>query len=257
MRTALVVFCVVVVGAVSAADEKPDFTVTAEEFAKEFNADSAAFERKYVGKTVEVTGSVRARTAHLLRVVLFGAKKKPTDAVDIGVSCEVPAKLDEQLRGLAREQQLTVRGKCVRANYPKLTECEFVKVGPSPALPMTVSGLVGEFKKDFRVARKAYDNKAVVARVEVLAAKNANGELRWTVADAGAKDGAKIEARVGSLIDGAFENKKFMAELEKVKPGDVVILSGYLAAEYDPLLLTYAVVLKEPPAGVKLPGDKK
>jgi hypothetical protein len=234
------------------ADPKPDFTVTAEEFSKELISDPNGFAKKYTGKTVEVSGTVRATAPSEFRVMLHGVKEKPSDALDKGVACEVPPKLDEQLRGLARGQQVTVRGTCARGDRLKLTECEFVKVGPSTAIPVTVSGLVAEFKKDAVAARKVYDKKAVVARVEVLSAKKDGDVMTWIAVEVGTKGPAKVQVRAKVSLD-----KKYFAELEQVKPGDVMVVLADVDPVDDPLMLRNAVLLKEPPPGVKLPGDKK
>lgn len=47
------------------------------------------------------------------------------------------------------------------------------------------------------------------------------------------------------------------AELEQVKPGAVMVVLTDVDPVDDPLILRNAVLLKEPHAGVKLPGDKK
>ena len=97
------------------ADPRPDFTVKAEEFAKEAKTDPKAFTAKYAGKTVEVTGTVQHAPVPDSQVWLNGFKEKPNQ-VGNPVFCAVPAKLDEQLRWLARGQQLTVRGKAVKSS---------------------------------------------------------------------------------------------------------------------------------------------
>jgi hypothetical protein len=255
MRTLIVLMLLAPAGAAAAEpkEAKPDFVVTAEALAKEHKADRKAFAAKYNGKLVEVTGTVFRTRPSGGDVLLDGYKEKPTDVLTATyVVCDIPPKLQEQLRALAKGQQVTVRGKADGSIVPGLLQCEFVKVGPSPARPFTVAALAAEFKKDRDAARKKYDGKPVVLRVKVLQAKTDGEKVRWSVTDAAGKGGATIDAWADSLF-----NKDFLKELEKVKAGDVIVLLAEADSLGDPVRLWNAVVLKEPPAGVKLPGDKK
>jgi|SRR5579883_107459 len=235
-----------------AADPKPDFTVTAQDFGKQYQTDANAFRKKYAGTVVELTGTVWTTNPAKRHVLLHGNKMKDTFFGEY-IPCHMPEKLQEQLRGLAKGQQVTFRGKYPKtAAFPGLEECEIVKLGPSTAIPVTVESLVAEFKKDPDAARKKYDEKSVVVRVKVLDAKTDDDKVRWSVADVAGKGGTKIEAWADSYLE-----KKFLTELEKVKAGDVLVLIAEASPLGDPVRLWDAVVVKEPPTGVKLPGGKK
>src|SRR5262245_51452492 len=134
MRTAIALTLALCVPA-TAADPKPDFTLTAQEFGKEYQADKKAFEAKYKNKVVEVTGTVWNTRVPRGDVLLHGNKMKDAFIGEY-VSCTPAEKFDEQLRGLARGQQVTVRGK-TNGDFPSLGDCEFVKVRPSTAIPAT------------------------------------------------------------------------------------------------------------------------
>ena len=81
------------------AEARPDFTVTDQEFAKEHKTDGKAFAAKYSGKTVEVVAAVWIRRAGY-HVGLERLQRKADRASRDAVYCRVPAKLNEQLRGL-------------------------------------------------------------------------------------------------------------------------------------------------------------
>jgi hypothetical protein len=250
MRTALAFVLAAWVSASAADDLKPDFTLTAQQFGKEFQTDRKAFETKYKGKVVEVSGTVWNTRPPTGDVLLHGNKNKEAFIGEY-VSCTPMAKLQEQLRGLARGQQVTVRGK-TDGSLPSLGDCEFVKVGASTAIPTTVAALDAEFKKNRDAAEKKYDEKSVVVKVKVLDAKTEDKKVIWTVTDAAGKGTAKIKAWADPLLD-----DKFLKELEMVKAGDVIVLIAEAQPGGDSARLWDATVLKEPPAGVKLPGAKK
>jgi hypothetical protein len=237
-----------------AADTKPDFTVTAEEFSKEAETNKDAFRQKYKNKVVEVTGTVWTTRVPRGDVLLNGYKKDPKDFVPALVSCMPSASLEAKLRSLAKGQQVTLRGTQVDAGFPGLEKCEFVKVGPSPAVAVTVSSLAEEFKKDRAAADRKYDAKSVVVRAKVVTAeKDTTKKVMWIVTDADGKGTVKIPAWADSFL-----NDKFLKQLEQVKKDDVIILMGEAQSlGGDPCRLWDCVVLKEPPDGVKLPGDKK
>jgi hypothetical protein len=236
-----------------AAEPKPDFTVTAVEFVKESKSDRKAFTAKYSGKTVEVTGTVWMTYIPTSQVLLNGYKEKPTDSVGTPVYCNIPEKLNEQLRGLARGQQVTVRGKFPKSgSFALLDDCEFVKVGPNNAFATTLTALDAEFKKNRNVAEKKYDERSVVVRVKVLDAKTQDSKVVWTVTPSTGKATLKVQAWADPQLE-----KKFQQELEKIKTGDVIVLIAEAQPLGDSFRLWNSVVLKEPPAGVKLPGDKK
>jgi hypothetical protein len=251
MRIVLGLLCVAAVATVSAADEKPDHVVTAKDFAKEYQDDKKAFVAKYGGKTVEMSGTVWAPRPSGGDVLLYGNEKKGEFSGTF-IPVGAPAKLQDQLRALSQGQQVTVRGKVpVKTVFPGLEQCELVKIGPSTAIPVTLAALAAEYKKDTKAAEKKYTDRFVVVRVKVLDAKAANDKVTWTVTDAVGKDGPKVEANAFTQF-----SDKLLGELKAVKPGDTVVLMSPVI-DAGGVTLHGAFLLKEPPAGVKLPGDKK
>jgi len=231
---------------------KVDFTLTAEELAKAFDADEAAYKAKYVGKRVELTGNVemvRIRWKGPNDALLAGvpkSKKFFAQYVSVG-----PRKADqdkyEGLRALAKGQSVTVRGTVEKYGVV-VAECEFVKVGPSPALPVTPSGLFAALRTDEGKAK--YNDKDVVCRAEVRKGEWNGTVATLTVWDPGVKDGPGLEASLNP------QDKELGQELAAIKPGTVVILIGE-AQTLNEGRLWDVRVLKEPPEGVTLPEPKK
>src|SRR5262249_41991267 len=105
MRTAIALTLALRVSA-SAADPKPDFTVEAEAYAKESRANPAAFQKKYGGKLVEVTGVVRLTEIPGFRLRFEGAKADPGKKNELLVAGTVSDAAQDKLRPLAKGQEV-------------------------------------------------------------------------------------------------------------------------------------------------------
>jgi hypothetical protein len=234
------------------ADKPVEFTLTAEELAKAFDADEAAFKAKYGGKRVELTGVVelpRIRARGPNDVLLHGvAKPKQFFAQYVFVT---PRKADqdkyEGMRALARGQSVTVRGE-VGTFGVVLSDCEFVKVGPSPALPVAPSELPAALGTP--EGKQKYDGKAVVTRGEVREAKWNGTVATLMLGDPGKKDGPALEASLNP------REKEVGEEMGRIKPGAVVVVLGDGDTLNDGRIWN-ARVLKAPPEGVTLPEPGK
>jgi hypothetical protein len=92
----------------------PDFTVTAVDLAKEFDADKAAADKRYKGKLLQVEGEVREvlpASGGKTPVLLAGTPK----AADGGPGRNIQALFDEKtagLGGVTPGKKITVTGKC-------------------------------------------------------------------------------------------------------------------------------------------------
>ena len=229
-----------------------ELTLTAEDLSKAYETDPAGFKGKYGGKWVELTGEVE-----LPRVVATGPTDvllrgylKPKGIVPGYVSI-LPRKEErgkfEGMKALAKGQSVTVRGE-VATFTPGLDKCEFVTVGPSTAVPFTPSGLLAALKAPD--GEKKLDGKDAVVRGEVRKAEWNGTVATLTVWDPGVKDGPGLEASLNP------QQPEVGKELAKIKPGTVVVLLGEVQTLSDGRLWNVRV-LKEPPEGVALPGDKK
>ncbi|MCI0705671.1 MAG: hypothetical protein L0241_31815 [Planctomycetia bacterium] len=256
MRTAFVlVFTFALCGV--AVDPKLDFTVTAESLAKEYKADGKAAKAKYAGKVVEVTGTVETTNLDGITrppiVWLNGYREKPTDITQAKILVNIATKdLEPKVRPLAKGQQVVIRGTMDNQTVPALDKCEFVKIGPSTAMPVTVAGLEAEFKKNRDAAWKKYNDKSVVVKAKVVKIKKDDKTFIWTVTDPTGKGTVQLKAYCEVRT-----NEKLQEELSAIKVNDVIILLADADHLGEPVRFWNAMVLKEPPPGVKLPGDKK
>jgi hypothetical protein len=182
-----------------------------------------------------------------------GYKKDAKDIVGTTDSCTPSFALESQRRALAQGQQVTIRGRQVDGTHPALGDCEFVEVGPSTAIPVTVSSLAAEFKENTEAANKKYTHeKSVVLRAKVVAVGVTEWKhTRWTITDVGG-EGVKIDAYPVH----PESNEKLREELRQVKASDVLVLMCQAYDGVNTASLRQCVILREPPAGVKLPGEK-
>lgn len=238
--------------AAPAAPPTVAFTLTAEELFAAYDQDRTAFKAKYAGKWVELSGVVhrpRVASRGSSDLLLVGKTPKP-GKFDFGFVSITPSKAEagkyDGLKALAKGQAVTVRGEV--QEYGQVTKCEFVKVGPSTAVPTTPSELLAALFDD--ATRDKFLGKDVVLRGEVRKA-NWNGTIaHLDVADPGAKDGPLLEASINP------NDQEHGKELAKLPVNSVVILIGEAQAINDGRIWDFRV-LQAPPEGVTLPEAPK
>jgi hypothetical protein len=232
-------------------EPKADFVVDAVAWSKEYVEDKKAFKEKYQGKVIEVTGKVwlprEGLLPDLLPDVMVEGYKKPGDRLGIMLVC-TPSKEEatkhQGLRALAKGQTVTFRAKSLRGDLG-LERCTFVKVGPCTATPFTVARLQKALADP--TSKKKYMGTDAVVRGQVVELKVTDSFVRWVISDPMKKGGAKVDAQITTNA------KHLREEYAKTKVGDTIVLIG----EIDSNGLWDARLLKAPPEGVKLPGDKK
>lgn len=236
-----------------ASSDPVAFTVTALELAKAYDADKEAYAAKYAGKRIELSGQIitqRPAGPGMIELLLEGdpiAKDALARMVVVGprkVECEKY----QGLKALAKGQTVTVRGEVPKFGV-MVGDCEFVSAGPSPALPVTPSGLLAALKTD--EGKKKYENKDVVLRGEVRKAAWNGSVVRLAVSDPGVEGGPTLEASISPASQKAGDDL-----LMAVKPGAVVVLLGEAQTTNDGRIWDFRV-LTEPPEGVVLPAGMK
>ncbi|MDQ3071957.1 MAG: OB-fold putative lipoprotein [Bacteroidota bacterium] len=91
----------------STADLTPDFRLEAATIGKEFSADSATAGKKYLGKILEVTGTVSdIETDQEKNVNLMLA------AGEGSIQCTFLGEANKKARTIAKGEEVTVRGNC-------------------------------------------------------------------------------------------------------------------------------------------------
>ncbi len=146
-------------------DVKPDFTLTAEAFQKEYSDDKVAAEKKYKGKVIELSGEVHTigRLGGDTPYIGLKAGKEL-----LGVPC---ATADQQPWGTAVPGQVVkLKGRWPKDAYGvALTQCVFTDKGKYKAVPVTAAELAKEFEADPKATVAKYDKKHLVLSGEVAA----------------------------------------------------------------------------------------
>ncbi len=155
-----------------AGARKPDYSLTAEAFSKEFIDNLEKANKKYEGKVIELTGEVQDVSKDTIRRVvvnLVGAKKDPKDAVGVSVlGVLAPA---YYARGvlLSPKQKVKLTGDFGQGfrSFVSTGNCTLEELSKSEALQVRAEDLVKDFTKDLQAARKKYTDKWVVVSGQV------------------------------------------------------------------------------------------
>lgn len=143
---------------------KPDFTLTAEEFFKEYKADKSAAERKYKGKVIELSGTVSGMGRNISE---DGYLTLEVPKELIGVQCFTAD--DAPWNTAIPGQKVKVKGKWPEFSISAaLIHCVITEAGPSPAMRLTADQLAKEYKADPEAARKKYADKWLIVTGEVV-----------------------------------------------------------------------------------------
>jgi hypothetical protein len=168
-------------GGPKAGARKPDFTLTAEEFAREFLKDEKAADKKYEGKRVELTGEVsgvHSPDAGKTAVVqLKGAKKDKNDIVGALVQVGLRPEFTRTGLHLSRKQKIKVT-----ADYQawvvlavNLGNGSLEELSKSELVEVRAPDLAREFVKDAKAASAKYAGKDIIVTGEVEAVSEKKG----------------------------------------------------------------------------------
>jgi hypothetical protein len=236
---------------------KVDFTLTMDDFMKEWHKDSEAATRKYRNKVIEISGRVDScNISKTTRDVNVGPSQPPNKEPERERSFPVPLDKSEWdkeqgLRALSRGQSITLRGVGGDGNLTgTFDNMKIVKLGPSTAKPITLRAIAENLKDDTK--KKEFDVVDVLARVKVVEPASSDAKhIYWVIVDA---EGESPQFWLGGRLVGSDLATE---ELKALKPGDVVLILGQVEWATDKPSIQSARLLKEPPAGVKLPEHKK
>jgi hypothetical protein len=163
------------------AGSEPEFSVTSEALAREYETDSAAADRKYKGKWVLVEG-LMDNVDFLDGDFVVSLKKaavepaaKPKGYVIHGYFLPSDAK---KVSGLTRGQDIQFKGKCdgeQAGGVVELLSCELVVVGPDPSLPVTAAQLTRDYGRDEKAADAKYKDRYVLVEGTVVGLREQDG----------------------------------------------------------------------------------
>jgi hypothetical protein len=222
--------------------DKVDFTLTSEQLAKDYETDSAAANKKYTGKWVEVEGPVQfvlVLPGGDVNISLVGFKPDPNKFGGHTVRGIPAAEEREKLKGLVPGQKVKLKGKVDRetaGEYIELVPCAIVSIGPDPAIPVTADQLTEAYAADTKAADAKYKGKWVFVEGVVLELRP--DEASVILAGAGKKDGNSLRVSA-SYPD---NRKKDFAALKK---GDTAKIKGECGGEFlGSITLTSAGLVK-------------
>jgi hypothetical protein len=163
------------------ASSEPEFSVTSEALAREYETDSAAADRKYKGKWVLVEGPMEdidlleGDLCVSLKKVAPDPTKKPRGRVIRGYFLPTDAK---KLSGLTRGQEIQFKGKCdgeQAGGFVDFLSCELAVVGPDPSLPVTAAKLTRDYGRDEKAADATYKDRYVLVEGTVVGLQEKDG----------------------------------------------------------------------------------
>lgn len=187
---------------------KPDFTMTAVDFAQAFRENEETANKKYTGKVIEITGVLLTGDASVAR---FGQEGKLGVVLDgLGGRLNIPIQASDHARvyRLSREQKLKVVAP-YQTNFGAIISFEMgtlTEIEKSKAIEISSENLVKEYLKDSLDADGKFRDKTVLITGEVI-------DLQ--------KDTAKLKGDAGVAVLlkdlGRFEGQK----LQKGMPATV------------------------------------
>jgi hypothetical protein len=146
---------------------KPDFSLTAEAFAKEVNKDREAARKKYGGKVIDVSGVVGALMQYSKApALMFAVDRAPLTGVVFLADVEPWATVSPG-------QEVKLRGRLPREELDQslLRDCTVIDKGPNPAATITAEQLAQECAVSPEAANKKYKDKHLYITGEVTALK--------------------------------------------------------------------------------------
>lgn len=208
------------------ATAKAEFTTTVKDWLTEFKKDRTAAEKKYLGKIVELSGTVKTVVCHDNDLGAFVLLDNEGIIVDfivtdaVGMSCDVQD--PEPWLKLGPGSKVTIRGE---GFGPRLSPATIVKVGPLERIEMKGEELAKEFSKDPKATQKKYKGQWILVDAEVVgkeAPKRVPGAV-WK--DLFLKGDGKIAIK-GHLEGGTKYHDK---RTESIVPGKRVKIVGEIA----------------------------
>jgi hypothetical protein len=231
---------------------KAEFTVTAEAYFKELTVNAKATREKYAGKVFDITTTffnVVPSNTYWLAEIENGLNPVTKHPIIQGVFLTAPdSGREKDLRLLSSGQKVTVRVKGVVG--PVGSEFSYAAIadsGPSPAKVTTLAEVEPGLKAAQQKGR--YETPEVLVRARVVEVTD-GGLTACVVTDPDVANGPRFGLKATAFTG-------YRKELEGLKLGDVVFVLGSPRLDFDEPILDNARIVKEPPAGLKLPVAKK
>lgn len=155
-----------------------DYKLTAHDFEREFNIDNAMAKAKYVGKVVELSGTVHRVAPHDAKQILISLS-----SVTGGLPfCSFLIGDHSLLEKVGRQQTIRLRGTCHFDTAPKqtyFTPSEVVEKGPDTIAHLTAEQIAKAYGSNPDAFEKKYADKTLLVSGEVIAVKTGAGNLTY------------------------------------------------------------------------------
>lgn len=136
-----------------------DYSLTADAFFAEYKKDRAGSKSKYLGKIIELSGSVQHVDTNYIDLRI------ENDA--LGLICGTF--LTETWSKIAPSQKVKIKGVLDSTlETPTFIDCVIVEAGSRPALKVTAEELAKEFAGDQKAMETKYRNKFIILTGEIV-----------------------------------------------------------------------------------------
>jgi hypothetical protein len=169
----------------------PKYSLTAEEYFKEWNKDSKAANAKYADVTIELSGTVGSVGLGNGRPLL---QLNTGDQLQY-VHCWTTEK--EPWVKAVDGQKVKVRGKVLpsEGRLAQIGDCKIVETGPSPAITVDAASLATEYAKDKQATIKKYEQKILILTGEIAEKRKDDNSVTLVL-----KGGNDVEVNCGFLL---------------------------------------------------------
>jgi hypothetical protein len=212
-------------GGQAAEPASPALAVTADQLARDFQADEKSARAKYQGRWLVINGVYKEAYERNLggtvsRMFYFTDYNDPGTKHTCAVGCKVDAAHWPKLDGLTQGQKVKVRARCTGGGYQSvaLADGELLEAGPDPAVAVPAAQLARDFAANKDATRARYNDRWLLVEGTV---SQASTKDRPSITLEGTDDKGGKPVRVEA---------RFRADREsdpgKVKKGDKVKITG-------------------------------
>ena len=205
---------------------------TIEQMRKELVADRKSLMQKYLGKGVEISGTVFDSgydgPGNCVAVSLFW--QDPDQKIHV-VRCNIRGKDENAAHQLSRGQVIKVFGQFT--DGPGISDGHLVEVGEDPALVVTSVEFTKELAADKDAAVKKYDGKPV--RCEGVIASLKKEDYGWRLQLAGFNEEKAKPPRVEAFVSGGG-HQQHIDRLATLKVGQTIVVRGSMSIQDRTLL---------------------
>jgi len=223
-------------GASNVGGKKADFSLTAEEFTREFLKDEKAADRKYQGKVVEVTGKVYSLVGKeggkVAVLLLAGANRNEKEAIPTLIHARLQPGPKHPVFELAKGQQVRLTGEIGQGSGSTVIWLKNGVVrglGKSNVVVITAADLAGEFSREAEAASRKFADKEILVTGEVAELVTKDGYYAKLKGDGKTRVSVPLnEDELRLLKKGQTVRLRGMTLLAAYSNGEVSVSMGFI-----------------------------